>query len=138
METSLEESGHQPPEAGETPDRTRRLEYFNWAVLVLGALVSVYWQNKAITLSFLAGAGLTAFNFRLLRHIVAALCGGRVTTKKKLVAQIVLKFVGGLALLTILMVVFKPKPIPFLLGLSTIVIAIMVEAFSALFQTESS
>lgn len=118
-------------------DRTRRLEYFNAAIILLGALLSVYWQDRAITLSFLAGAALNVFNFRLLRRIVAALCGGKTTSKRKLVVQILLKFVGGLGLLTLLMVFFKPKPIAFLLGLSTIVLVVALEGVLALFRKDT-
>ena len=61
----------------EEGDRSAALERFNLIFVILGALISVYFRDRALTLSFLAGGLLTILNFRLLRTIVKHLTGGK-------------------------------------------------------------
>ena len=113
----------------------RRLEWINLILVAAGTLATSAWKSWPLTWSFLAGGLLTVLNFRLLRMIVRSLTRPQVK-KGKLVAQVVLKYLGGLGALAVIMLVFHPKPIPFLLGLSTVVIAVVVEGVLGIFRSE--
>jgi ATP synthase I subunit len=117
-------------------DSVRRLERNNLILVLLGTIVSCYFQNARLTLSFLAGGTMTVVNLRLIRLIVAALTGEKTPSKGKLVAQVLLKFAGMIGVLAFVMLVLRPAPIPFLLGLSTIVVAIMIEGILGVFRSE--
>jgi len=121
-------------EIAKTPGSSKEIETFNLVLVILGTLGSVYWQDRFLTLSFLAGGALTALNFRLLRMIVGNLLGPKKVAKGKLVAQVVIKFIGGLGALAAIMLWMKPQPIAFLLGLSTIVLAVTLEGLLGLLR----
>jgi len=115
-------------------DGSKKLERNNLIVVLVGTLISVYWQDRAITLSFLAGGVLAAVNFRLLRLIVHNLIQPQGVSKGKIIAQVVIKFLGGLGALAVIMLVFHPEPLAFLLGLSTIVVVISAEGIFGLYR----
>jgi len=117
-------------------DRSGALERNNLILVIVGTLVSVYFQDRALTLSFLAGGLLNVLNFRLLRMIVRNLTGSKGISRGKLVAQVVVKFLGGLGALAVIMLIFHPQPVPFLVGLSTIVATIVLEGFIGIFRKE--
>ncbi len=121
----------------EAGDSSQSLERNNLILVLVGTLVSCLFKKLGVTLSFVAGGMLTIINLRLLRLIVAALVGRRTLSKGKLVAQVLIKFVGMMGLLAVLMLVFRPVPIPFLLGLSTLVVAILIEGISGIFRSDN-
>jgi heme O synthase-like polyprenyltransferase len=79
---------------------------------------------------------LNVVNLRLLTLIVRGLTGQRKISKGKLVAQVVIKFGGVLGVLAFLMLVVRPAPLPFLLGLSTVVAAVVLEGVFGIFRRE--
>lgn len=117
-------------------DSARSLERNNLILVLLGTLASCFFQNAEITLSFLAGGALTVVNLRLIRLIVGALTGIKTPSKVRLTLQILVKFVGMMGALAFIMLVMHPAPVPFLLGLSTIVGAILIEGIAGLFRSE--
>ena len=124
-------------EAGEpNPEAAGHLERNNLLLVVLGTAAFGFTQDFRQVLSFLAGGILTVVNLRLFRLIVAGMLGGKVTHKGRLIAQVVLKFFGVMGALAFLMLVVKPAPVPFLVGLSTIVIAITLEGIFGIFRQE--
>lgn len=123
-------------ESGADAPGARRLEWINLILVVAGGAVTWIWQDWPLTWSFFAGGLLTALNLRLLRLIVRSLTKPQGVKKWKLVAQVVLKYLGGLGALAVIMLVFHPRPVPFLLGLSTIVAAVIVEGIFGVFRSE--
>jgi len=126
-----------PAEAlDESPEDGRRLERNNLLLVVLGTAAFGFTQDFRQVLSFLAGGILTVANLRLYRLIVAGLLGGKPTRKGKLIAQVIVKFVGVMGSLAVIMLVLHPAPVPFLLGLSTLVVAIALEGIVGIFRQE--
>lgn len=113
-----------------------RLERNNLLLVVLGTAAFGFSGTLNQVLGFLAGGLLTVANLRLFRLIVTGLTGEKPVAKGKLLAQVFLKFFGLMAVLTFLMLVVKPPPIPFLLGLSTIVVTIVIEGVMGLLRSE--
>lgn len=126
-----------PAEAVEAnPEAARHLERNNLLLVVLGTAAFGFTEDFGQVLSFLAGGILTVVNLRLFRLIVAGMVGGKTTKRRKLVAQVFLKFFGVMGALAFLMLWVKPAPVPFLLGLSTVVIAITLEGIFGIFRQE--
>lgn len=92
------------------------------AILVLG---SVYYMSPKISLSLVGGSGIGAANFYLLTRAIQGLLGGGTVGKGRLSALFFLKF---LALAGIFFVILKLPihTLAFLLGFSTIVVAVAV------------
>ena len=111
------------------------LERNNLILVLLGTLGTCYFQSAALTLSFLAGGAITVVNLRLIRLIVGALTGERVPSKGRLTLQILVKFVGMIGALAFMILVLHPQPVAFLLGLSTVVVAITYEGVAGLFRS---
>ncbi len=120
----------------QSPETARRLERNNLLLVVLGTAAFGFTQDFRQVLSFLAGGILTVVNLRLFRLIVAGLLGQKPTKKGRLIAQVVVKFLGVMGALAFLMLVLKPAPLPFLVGLSTLVIAIALEGIFGIFRQE--
>ncbi|MDX1386847.1 MAG: ATP synthase subunit I [bacterium] len=117
-----------------SPDSSRRLELSIVLLVVAGTLLSLIWRDSYITWSFAIGGVLMVVNFRLLRMIVKNLLNPEKVSKAKLVAQVVVKFLGGLGALAAIMLWLKPQPIAFLLGLSTLVVAMALEGLMGIFR----
>jgi hypothetical protein len=115
-------------------DSSRRLEFSILLLVVAGTLLSLIWRDFTITWSFAIGGVLMLVNFRLLRMIVRSLVQPEKASKAKLVAQVVIKFFGGLGALAAIMLWLKPQPIAFLLGLSTLVVAMALEGLIGIFR----
>jgi len=120
----------------ETPDNAGRLERNNLLLVVLGTAAFGFTGDFRQVLSFLAGGILTVANLRMFRVIVAGMVGQRKTKKSRLIAQVIFKFLGLMAAVAVLMLVVKPAPLPFLLGLSTLVVAITLEGIYGVFRSE--
>jgi hypothetical protein len=113
-----------------------RLERNNLLLVVLGTAIFGIAGDLGQVLGFLAGGLITVANLRLYCLIVTALTGLKPVKKGKLIAQVMLKFFGLMGVLTFLMLVVKPAPLPFLLGLSTIVVAVVIEGLMGLLRSE--
>lgn len=117
-------------------EAAQRLERNNLLLVVLGTAAFAFTGELNQVLGFLAGGLVTVANLRLFRLIVAGLTGVKPVKKGKLLAQVLLKFFGLMAVLTFLMLVVKPAPLPFLLGLSTVVVAVVIEGVKGLLRSE--
>lgn len=120
--------------AVKSQDSSRRLELSILLLVVVGTAVSLLWRDVYVTWSFAIGGVLMLVNFRLLRMIVRSLVQPEKASKGKLVAQVVIKFFGGLGALAAIMLWLKPQPIAFLLGLSTLVVAMALEGLIGIFR----
>lgn len=116
---------------------SRRIEIVNLLLVMAGTMSFFYAGDWRQVWSFLAGGLLNILNLRLLTMIVGGLTGQRKVTRRRLIAQALIKFGGMLGLLAFLMLVVRPDPVPFLLGLSTVVAAIVLEGIMGIFRRES-
>jgi hypothetical protein len=114
----------------------RRMEVVNLLLVLAGTGIFFFFREGREVWSFLAGGLLNVVNLRLLTLIVRGLTGQRKISKGKLVAQVVIKFGGVLGVLAFLMLVVRPAPLPFLLGLSTVVAAVVLEGVFGIFRRE--
>lgn len=110
----------------------KRLEISNLILVAIGSLGFALTKDLRMILSFLSGGAITIANLWLLRRIISGLLGENRPAKWKLAIQILLKFGGMLGIITALMFWTKPAPIPFILGLSTLVLAILLEGLLGL------
>lgn len=133
---SEEAASAEPDDRITGSEAAARLERNNLLLVVLGTAAFGFSGSLNQVLGFLAGGLVTVANLRLFRLIVTGLTGAKAVRKSKLLAQVFLKFFGLMAVLTFLMLVVKPPPIPFLLGLSTVVVAIVIEGLMGLLRSE--
>lgn len=129
-QTESRESSGQDKQAA----KISHLERNNLLLVIIGTLASVYWQDRALTLSFLAGGILSVLNLRMLRVIVGNLTRPEGIPKGKLILQVLLKYLGLLGALAFLFLVLEPQPIAVLMGLSTIVVATLLEGLLGIFR----
>ena len=120
--------GEEPMKPAGGSEGAARLERNNLLLVVLGTAAFGFSGDFRQVWSFLAGGLLTVANLRLYRLIVIGLTGLEPVKKSKLLSQVLLKFFGLIGALAFLMLVVKPAPLPFLLGLSTLVLAVIIEA----------
>lgn len=112
-----------------------RLEWINLILVGVGVALSYgLWRRWEIIWSFAAGGLLTVLNLRLLKLIVRTLTRPQGIAKGKLIAQVLLKYLGGLGVLAAIMLYLKPQPIAFLAGLSTLVAAVVLEGIIGAFR----
>ena len=116
---------------------SRRIEIVNLLLVLAGTMSFFYLRDWREVGSFLAGGLLNVANLRLLSLIVGGLTGQRMVSRRKLIAQALLKFGGVLGILAFLMLVVRPEPVAFLLGLSTVVAAIVIEGILGIARSES-
>jgi len=125
IEESLEPNGQ----------TARSLERNNLILVGLGTIAMGILFDQRHLWSFLAGGVFTVLNLRFLRMIVKGLTSEKKPSKGKMGAQIAVKYGGMLGFLAFLMLVVKPESVPFLLGLSTVVVAIALEGLIGLFRS---
>jgi hypothetical protein len=117
------------PEQEESPIAevsTRRIEILNLCILAVACLGSL-WVSGAFALGVLAGGVLMAANFRVIVGVIRSVFL-KGSTRISNVALYWLKFAGIMLSVGVLIVSFRVDAIGFLIGLSTILIAITAEA----------
>lgn len=122
------------PTASQGPLGSKSLEWINLALVGLGLLILAAAQKLDWLLAFALGGIFSGINLRLWRVIVAGLTGQKKLNRGLLAFLVVLKLgvlFGGLALVLIFL---KPPLLPFLLGLSTLVMAIVVQGVWGMFK----
>lgn len=131
---AMEQPPEQAPLAGEQEDpghpgkevNLTRIEVMNLGLIVLAALAG-WGLSQAFALGVLAGGALMGLNFRIIVAVMRAVFI-RGSTSLVNVGGYWLKFVGVLAVVGVCILVFEIDPIGFLVGLSTILVAITAEA----------
>jgi hypothetical protein len=130
METPTEQSEPEIP-SGEGEDlgsevSVRRIQILNLFLLAAISAASL-WISKEFALGVVAGGILMAANFRVLAGVMRAVflkgAGSLVH-----VGIYWAKFAGVLLLVGVLVLAFRVDPVGFLLGLSTILVAVTAEA----------
>ncbi len=105
---------------------TRRIEVTNLALLGLASAASLA-VSAGFALGVAAGGLLMAANFRIIVGVIRAVFL-EGSTRLGNVAIYWLKFAGVMALVGVLILVFRVDPIGFLVGSSTLLVAITTEA----------
>ncbi|MCP5468146.1 MAG: ATP synthase subunit I [Deltaproteobacteria bacterium] len=111
-----------------------RIEWCNLVLLFSGTLASLYFWDFRISLGFFLGSLISTLNLRLLRWIVGGLTQDKSIAKSKLIAQILLKFFGMFAAIGLVVMYVDVHAIALLLGVSTVVLAIVLEGIQGLFR----
>jgi len=132
METPPDRTGEPEvaPDQEESPIAevsTRRIEILNLCILAASCLGSL-WLSKAFAVGVLAGGILMAANFRIIVGVIRAVFLKGSTRMIGNVAVYWLKFAGIMLLVGVLIVSYRVDAIGFLVGLSTILVAITAEA----------
>ena len=109
------------------------------SMISVAILVAAYWQEPMAVVGALLGGALVMLNFVLLERIVSRV----LETAKRPPNPLQMVFLGlrfvlmGLILYGILALP-GVRPIPVVLGLSIVVLAVVIETFSEVFSSPSS
>ena len=105
--------------------RLARIEKSNLLLGVLLAVGSLPMKSIAVTLSVILGSIFQGVNFRLLRRIVEGAVLGDAASKKALIVRVLGKFFVLLGGVTALFFLANVRLIPFFIGASSLVGAIV-------------
>ena len=113
------------------------IEKINVLILVLGSLASmVIMRDFTYFFSFAVASAIMTLNFRLLRKIMEGFLSGSAPRKKELLVKLPLKFFGLIALVVVI-VVWGNVNIPFfVIGLSTVFLAVVINQVVIVFSPE--
>jgi len=116
---------------------SRRLEWLNLIFFLAGSGLFFFCRERSEAIGFFLGGLINVVNLRLMTSIIRGFTGVKKVSRKKLTAQVLIKFVGGLGALALILLKVKPPAVPFLLGLSTVVAAVLVEGIIGVFRSDS-
>jgi hypothetical protein len=104
----------------------REIERINVVILCLGSLLTLFLSSQFnYFLSFALGSAIMSLNFRILKGIVEKSLLSQNIERKGLLIKLPLKFLGLLALISLVLIYGNVHPIYFLLGLSTVLLSII-------------
>jgi hypothetical protein len=105
-----------------------RLEKWSAAVSILMIAASLFWWNKKISLSVLAGVAISAGSFFLLHLLISQAIKRTGAGRAALVVALMAKLgVVGVVLWFVITQV-PVQAVAFMIGLSTIIISMAIEA----------
>jgi len=121
----------------------RRIEYFSAGIAALGALIAAIHWGPRVAAAFAVGGFLSWITYRWLKQGVTALTRLSVAQegaeKPRVPASVYVKFIGRYALLLLAAyVILRGFRLPlesFLVGLFTIVAAVLLEMIGQLFRS---
>lgn len=112
----------------------RRIQVINLCLLAAAALVSL-WFSRAFALGVVAGGALMAGNFNIIVSVMRAVfLKGQAGIGR--VGLYWVKFAALMLLIGVLVLVFRVDGIGLLVGLSTILVAIVAETLLRLARSE--
>ena len=118
-----------PPEADDSPGgevSIQRIQVINLGILAVASIAS-FWVSTAFVLGVVSGGVLMAANFRVLVGVIRAVFL-KGSSSIAHVGIYWVKFVGVMVLVGVIVVTLRVDPIGFLVGLSTILVAVTTEA----------
>ena len=104
-----------------------RIEKWCCVAAVIMVLVSIPWRSVTLSISLVAGAALSFASFMMLRVFVGRAMRGGGATKTFFIAAVSLKLVLVGAALWFIIAYVPVQVIPFMIGLSAVFVAILVE-----------
>ncbi len=112
----------------------RRIERLSLLLVALATLLSLLFQDRAISLGVGIGGALAALNFYSLRRIMQAIMQGDNPRKQAIMAILLTFKFAAIAASIYLILKFIPiNAVAFLAGISVVVLAIFMEGFRTVF-----
>lgn len=115
----------------------RDIERINCIVLILGSVASIaVMRDFKYFFSFAVASAIMTLNFRFLGKIIRNAFGGSSISKTELAIGLPLKFLALVALVVLVVVFGNIDPIFFVIGLSTVFIALLINQISIAFKPD--
>jgi hypothetical protein len=115
----------------------RDIERINCFVLILGSVASIaIMRDFKYFFSFAVASAIMTLNFRFLGKIMQNAFGGSSISKKELAVKLPLKFLVLIALVVLVVIFGNIDPIFFVIGLSTVFIAVLINQISIAFNAD--
>ncbi len=103
------------------------IERINVIILVLGSIAAiVIMRDFKHFFSFAVASAIMTVNFRLIRKIMEGVFSGASINKRELVVKLPLKFLGLIALVTVIVLWGDIDILFFVIGLSTVFLALVI------------
>lgn len=115
-------------EISDTERLLRRIEWISGILLVCVTLGAVVWLSPRTALSILLGGAIVIVSFQILKWQLrkAFQSPGRIPTKGRLFAAYYLRFLATMFVVFVVIYYEWADPIPFLVGLSLMVLSIVL------------
>ncbi len=111
-----------------------RIERLSLLLVALATLLSLLFQDRAISLGVGIGGALAALNFYSLRRIMLAILQGTKPRKQAFMAILLtFKFAAIAASIYLILRYIPINAVAFLVGISVVVLAIFMEGFRTVF-----
>ncbi len=115
----------------------QEIERINWLVLILGSVASIaVMRDFKYFFSFAVASAIMTLNFRFLGRIMQNAFGRASISKKELAVKLPLKFLVLIALVVLVVIFGDIDPIFFVIGLSTVFIAVVINQISIAFNPD--
>jgi hypothetical protein len=115
----------------------RDIERINCFILILGSVASVaIMRDFKYFFSFAVASAIMTLNFRFLGKIIQSAFGRSSISRKELAVKLPLKFLVLIGLVVLIVVFGDIDPIFFVIGLSTVFIAVLVDQISIAFNPD--
>lgn len=112
----------------------RDIERINCLVLILGSIASIaLMRDFKYFFSFAVASAIMTLNFKFLGKILQNAFGGSSIKKTDLAVGLPLKFLALVALVALVVIFGDIDPIFFVIGLSTVFIALLINQISIAF-----
>jgi len=113
------------------------IERINCFVLILGSIASIaIMRDFKYFFSFAVASAIMTLNFRYLGRIMQSAFGRSSISKRELAVKLPLKFLVLIALVVLIVVFGEIDPIFFVVGLSTVFIAVVINQISLAFNPD--
>ena len=114
------------------------IERMNVAILVLGSIASgLIMRGFVYVFSFGAASAAMTLNFRFLRKIMESFFSGGEMSKKELLVKLPFKFFGLAAFVTVILIWGNVNIPFFVIGLSTVFIAVIISQIIVVFARDA-
>lgn len=115
----------------------RDIERINCFVLIIGSVASIaVMRDFKYFFSFAVASAVMTLNFRFLGKIIQSAFDRSSISKKELAVKLPLKFLVLIGLVVLIVVFGDIDPIFFVIGLSTVFIAVLVDQISIAFNPD--
>ncbi len=114
------------------------IERMNVAILAVGSMATIFiMRDFAYVFSFAVASAVMTLNFRFLRKILEGFFSGEEPKKKELLVKLPLKFLGLAAVVAAVLVWGKVKISFFVIGLSTVFLAVIISQIAVVFTRDA-
>lgn len=115
----------------------RDIERINCLVLILGSIAAIaLMRDFKYFFSFAVASAIMTLNFRFLSKIIKNAFGGSSINKRELAIGLPIKFLALAGLIALVVIFGDIDPIFFVVGLSTVFIALLINQISVAFKPD--